>query len=381
MEVAVTEGATRLLVPEGNLGRPRGAPGARQAGEPFYNPAMAGNRDLSVLLVEAWAHRLGREIDVADALCGTGARAVRLAHEVQAPLIVHANDGQPEAVAAAARTAHANDVPQGRLVLEEGDAHPFLAARRYDVVDIDPCGSPAPFLDAAVRATRHGGLVCLTATDTGALAGAFPRVAKRRYDAHHGLHAAAWRAEVGLRILAGTVVRSAARFERCAEPVLSLCRGHWMRVVLRVTDGRSDADTVLRKLGRATLDPESGNGRWLLPPEHPPEWAGPLWGGPLHDGELVAGMQKAAEGKALAEPQVGAFLDLLAAEAGAPPFWVTADELQRHLGPPAPRRDELITRLRKDGFQAARTHLDPRGVRTDATARDLRGAWVCAGRP
>lgn len=28
---------------------------------------------------------------------------------------------------------------------------------RYDVIDLDPYGSPAPFLDAAVQAVREGG--------------------------------------------------------------------------------------------------------------------------------------------------------------------------------------------------------------------------------
>jgi len=49
-------------------------PGARAKGQPFYNPGMALNRDLSVLLVEAFARAKGREIDVCDALAGTGAR-------------------------------------------------------------------------------------------------------------------------------------------------------------------------------------------------------------------------------------------------------------------------------------------------------------------
>jgi tRNA (guanine26-N2/guanine27-N2)-dimethyltransferase len=367
------EGATRLAVPPTNLDRPSRAPGERRKGEPFYNPGMGLNRDLSVLLLEAFARSRGREVDAADALSGTGARAARWAVEVQAPVLVHANDADPHACAAQRATREANGIEPGRMALHEGDAHAFLAARRFDLVDLDPCGSPMPFLDAGVRATRHAGLVCATATDTAALAGAVPRACRRRYDAHHGLHAAPWRAEVGLRILAGAIVRSAARFERVATPVLSVAHGHWMRVVARVEDGRRDADRGLRRLAQAWMEgpalPRIG------PPPAQAPWAGPLWAGPLHEAGLVAAMRASASGRPLARPpETVALLELLAQECEAPPFWIVPDRLQRELGPP-PRRDALIARLAASGHAAARTHLDPQGVRTDAGLDALRACW------
>jgi tRNA (guanine26-N2/guanine27-N2)-dimethyltransferase len=372
----ILEGATRLFPPANNLGKPARAPGTKATGVPFYNPGMALNRDLSVLLVEAHAKAAGREIDVLDALAGTGARSIRLAHEVQAPLIVHANDGDASAVAAVRKGAAANLVSESRLQVSEGDAHVRMASRRFDVIDLDPYGSPMPFVDAAMRAVRHGGLVCATATDTGALAGAFPKACRRRYDAHHGLHRPPWRSEVGLRILAGALVRSAARFDRAAIPVLSVSHGHWMRVVARVGDSKKGGDAALRGLGDAWLDP---NGFGQVGPRAPHEagtaWAGPLWTGPLHDATLVDGMQEAMTGKSLARgDEVRALLGLLRAECEAPPFWIVPDRFQRSLGPP-PRRDALIDRLTKAGFTAARTHLDAQGVRTNAGLDGLRAAW------
>jgi tRNA (guanine26-N2/guanine27-N2)-dimethyltransferase len=370
----LVEGGTRLFPPGTNLGRPARAPGTREKGQPFYNPGMALNRDLSVLLVEAHAAAVGREIDVADALAGTGARSVRLAHEVAAAVIVHANDADESAVAATRKAAKANDVPDTRLAVRHGDAHAFLAARRYDVVDLDPCGSPMPFLDAAMRAVRHGGLVCATATDTGALAGAFPKACRRRYDAHHGLHAAAWRSEVGLRILGGAMVRSAARFDRAAVPVLSVSHGHWMRVVARVEDSKKGGDAALRAMGDAWMDAD-GLGHVGPRAPHGQPGAGPLWTGPLHDRALLDGMQAAVAGKTLARAkEAGELLALLRGEGDAAPFWVVPDLFQTRLGAP-PRRDVLIERLHKAGHAATRSHLDAQGVRTDATLAQLRLAW------
>lgn len=375
------EGTTTLFPPATNLQVPLRAPGARERGQPFFNPGMALNRDLSVLLVEAFARAKGREIDVCDALAGTGARSLRLAREVEAPVVVHANDGDSNAVAALRKGIAANGLPAGRVAVTEGDAHVLLASRRFDVIDLDPCGSPALFLDAALRSVRHGGLVCATATDTGALAGKFPRVCRRRYDAHHGLHKAAWRAEVGLRILAGALARSAGRFERSAVPVLSIASGHWMRVVAQVTDGPQE-DAALKRLGLATLDPATGNGRFLPPHEAPPagsDWAGPLWTGALHDAALLDGMAAAAAGKTLARTkETLALLALLRQEVEAPPFWIVPDRLQKGFRPPAPRRDALMAALRSAGFAAARSHVEPQAIRTDTGLEGLRAAWRAA---
>lgn len=42
---------------------------------------------------------------------------------------------------------------------------------RFDCVDLDPYGSATPFLDAAVGVIADGGLLCVTCTDMGVLAG------------------------------------------------------------------------------------------------------------------------------------------------------------------------------------------------------------------
>lgn len=42
--------------------------------------------------------------------------------------------------------------------------------KRVDVVDLDPYGTAAPFIDAAVQCVNDGGLVCVTCTDLPVLA-------------------------------------------------------------------------------------------------------------------------------------------------------------------------------------------------------------------
>jgi tRNA (guanine26-N2/guanine27-N2)-dimethyltransferase len=41
---------------------------------------------------------------------------------------------------------------------------------RVDVVDLDPYGTAAPFIDAAVQSVNDSGLLCVTCTDLSVLA-------------------------------------------------------------------------------------------------------------------------------------------------------------------------------------------------------------------
>jgi hypothetical protein len=50
-------------------------------------------------------------------------------------------------------------------------ARPAQNPDGYEVVDLDPYGSPTQFLDSAVQAVSEGGMLCVTATD---MAGARP---------------------------------------------------------------------------------------------------------------------------------------------------------------------------------------------------------------
>lgn len=45
------------------------------------------------------------------------------------------------------------------------------ASERFDVIDLDPYGSPAPFLDAAVQAVSEGGEAGIGNTQSGVGAG------------------------------------------------------------------------------------------------------------------------------------------------------------------------------------------------------------------
>ena len=232
-----------------------------------------------------------------EGLAATGLRALRYALEIEGVDSVHAVDLDPSAVAAMRRNVALNcgaaaeggssGAPAGargedppplpsqrarRVRPSQGDARLVMLANAncYDVVDLDPYGSPATLLDAAVRAVSHGGkgisfliflkkrkkesfgnpnncfilnsppqkkllssgLLCVTATDMAVLCGANPGSCYSKY-ASMPLHKP-YGHEQGLRILLAAVETAAARAGRTIEPLLSASIDFYARVFVRV---------------------------------------------------------------------------------------------------------------------------------------------------
>ncbi len=374
-----TEGNTVIFAPaEGTHTGPIPAvgPATRNDQAPFLNPAMRVNRDLSVATVAAFARSRGRGIDVADVLAATGARSLRLARECPPDLDVSiaANDAHAGAVAAMRAGIAANgELASQRLTVHEGSAHAFLAGGRWDVIDIDPFGSPAPFLDAAMRAIRHKGLLMVTATDTGALAGKYPRVCRRRYGATPATHAP-WSRDVGLRILVAAVARSAGRLDRGIEPVWTVGRDHWMRACVRVVDGRSRADATWRHIGHLYHDDEGWP--YLADGRHEPvPAAGPLWIASLQDRAFLAAMQDEWAVLDGIAPATQGLVERLASEVSEA-LPLDLGWLAQQLGHDPRPRDELVAKLREQEHLASRCHLDPQAIRTTAPKDTLERVWL-----
>ena len=81
---------------------------------------------------------------------------------------------------------------------------------RFDVIDLDPYGTAAPFLDSAVQALQDGGLLCVTCTDAGVFASnGYP---EKTYALYGGLPLkGAFSHEGGLRLILHAVATSAAQ--------------------------------------------------------------------------------------------------------------------------------------------------------------------------
>ncbi len=350
--VSITEGKTRLLVPKAQ--KP-------EDGVVFYNPVQKLSRDISVCLYD------GKRF--CDPLAASGARGIRLTKERKFKATL--SDRNPRAIELIEKNAKANKV---KVEAIREDANRLLSGRVWDCVDIDPFGSPVPFLDLAVRSAKK--IIGMAATDTAALCGVYPEVCRRRYMA--ATIKPEYFHEVGMRVLAGYAVRCGAKYDVALSPILAHSSNHYYRVYFSVSRGAGRADAALEEIGYlhhcpncltrlSDKNPVAGGNcpdcgtKMLL--------AGPLYTGRLWDKKACEKALRRA--KRLRFPEAQKLITLLLEEMDAPPWHYDLHALCSiaKIGPP--KLEWLFGRLKEKGFSATRTHFSPKGFRTDAPVKEI----------
>jgi tRNA (guanine26-N2/guanine27-N2)-dimethyltransferase len=379
----VQEGSAKLLVP--TIIREEGEPldHARSRAAVFYNPLMRLNRDTAVLTVSVLEDRLGRPVEACEPMCGCGVRGIRLVLEAGAGKVTM-GDLNPSGVQISEENAQLNDVSD-RVTVRFMDANLMLnlhssPMNRLDYVDIDPFGSPSEFLDSTVRATRDRGIIALTATDMAPLCGVSPTACLRKYGGKP--LRTAYTHEVALRLLIGAAVRAAAIHEMGVKPIFSYYADHYIRVYLTLEHSAKPADASLAEMGYIVHCPrcyhrEAVKGPYLKASRNCPTCGGPMVvGGPmwLSDFAEEAFTREMLE-KAVKiggwESRLIHLVETIRGEIGFPPTYYHLDELSKRAGVSSLNYEEVMGKLAAAGFKATRTHFDPRGIRTNATAEDL----------
>lgn len=211
-------------------------------GQVFYNPAQVVNRDLSVLVLRWLSRERGKNLRVLEALSATGLRAIRYFKEVPAVTHVVANDLDENAVETIRRNVLHNSLDLEKdITPNHGDAIEVMTLARskekqYDVVDLDPYGSAAPFLDSAVQAVCDGGLLCVTCTDLAVLCGNSPEICYGRYASTPLKGPTAH--EMAVRTVFAAIQTAANRHSRAVEAVVCVKIDFYVRLFVRVRDSR-----------------------------------------------------------------------------------------------------------------------------------------------
>jgi tRNA (guanine26-N2/guanine27-N2)-dimethyltransferase len=334
----------------------------------FYNPAMTMNRDISILLLRA----LGRkDMRVADILAGSGVRAIRMLKELPASIVehIHVNDSNPKFKSVMTKNLRLSDCPSKKLIVTTEDANVLMhGAGGFDYIDIDPFGSPAPFIDAAVRHLNRDGILALTATDTAALAGTARDACRRKYWAepmrNHLMH------EIGMRILARKAQLVAAQYDKALIPIYCHATLHYSRLYMVALKSKEAVSGVLdlhRNVVYNTRTAEFGIRDNETQEEHD-ILAGPLWTGPLWDADLAKKIAKLPQ-----RDETARLTSMIAEEAKIPIIgFYDLHGLASGLKVDCPSFESIIKALRKQGHQAARSHFLQTGLKTDADITTLR---------
>ena len=385
----------------------------------FHNPAMSGSRTRSVLLLQHCieAGLLGEgTIYALDGLSASGLRARRWLNELpaQSAARISAAMGDMDPVALEwAMRCHEEFPPEhgeGELLPHLGDLRKSVLEHGRHWVDIDPYGSPLPFLDTAIQSLARRGVAEISATDSAALTGSSKNALLRRYGARVRTDGLAH--DSGLRVLLATVARTAARHERAIEPLLSIWESHHLRVSVRVRRSVERANDIEESIGwrvasptaeevsssiQAGMHPDTGLDslpmHCLLPLSHPvnrsdKRISGPMWIGPLGQSGAMASMteERALElcGPISIEDDPAGWSDKdfererrrvarsirhISEEAVTidAPHLILVDDLASWLGsgsPPSP--SGMVEALCETGHRAAVAHYGKPAFRTDA---------------
>ncbi len=313
------EGRTLMLLP--SLPEDGQGPGTKASGKVFYNPAMAGSRTRSVLLLR---HALDMgflgegTVYALDGLTASGLRARRWLNELPAEMSERVSATIVDLEEEALRWAEAshNEFPpsQGGGILEpsKGDLRSVVLRSGRHWVDIDPYGSPMPFIDSAMQSMARSGVMEVSATDTAALTGSSRTALMRRYGARVRTDSLAH--DSGMRVMLANFSRVAARHDRAIVPLLSVWDSHHLRVSFRVLKSVSTANELEDSIGwrvhsptkeevsasiDAGLHPNSSvvhlPMHCMLPLKFPidrsdPRVSGPLWVGPMGDRDAMSSM-------------------------------------------------------------------------------------------
>jgi tRNA (guanine26-N2/guanine27-N2)-dimethyltransferase len=380
----VREGEVELVVPRLEAFVASPSEYAPSKAPVFYNPAMELNRDLAVLALQTYQKIRGEEIVVCEPLAGCGIRGIRYAKEVKGVKKVLMSDLNPKAVKLARFNAEINGLSK-QVSIEKEDANLVLSVhaaprKRFGFIDIDPFGSPAPYLDSAVRALRDKGMLALTATDLAPLCGVHSKACMRKYGGKplrtEYCH------ELAVRLLAACLARNAAKHDIGIRIVFSHSTDHYIRLYATAEYGAKKADKTLRNLGyvvhcfrcfhREVITQDSLFGFPLECREcgMKLETAGSLWIGEIVDKAFCGLMMEEANRRRFKQhKRILKLLSTIYDEAELPPTYFVVDKICGRLKINVPPLEKVVRFLKSRRFKAGKTHFNSRGVKTDASAK------------
>ncbi|HIH11939.1 TPA: tRNA (guanine(10)-N(2))-dimethyltransferase [Candidatus Woesearchaeota archaeon] len=337
----------------------------------FYNPVMISNRNISILVLKSWPQD---HLRIADPLAGSGIRSLRFLQELPAKKIEHitVNDANELFPNEWKKNIQLNSIKTKKVVVTNEEASLFLLKQEgFDYIDIDPYGSPNPFLAAAVARLSREGILAVTATDTAALTGTYPKVTQRKYWAtslkNYQMH------EIGLRILIRRVQLQGVQFDKALMPILSYHKDHYFRIYFRVEKGKEKCDVLLKQMRyflfcRACLRFTTS----MFNCEHcvcgkDLEFAGPLWAGDIFDKKLIKTMVKMNT-----FPEEESLLRLLHEESeNQTAGFYDLHTLARLYKDTPPRQDRFLSLVK-----GTRTHFSPTGFKTKTPYEELKKAFT-----
>lgn len=330
----------------------------------FYNPEMKINRDISILFLKTY---FNKKIKYADPMAATGIREIRFLKtipEVFSQILI--GDISKSAIEDVKKNFKKNKVSSRKVKYQISNAQTTLYKDYFDAIEIDPFGSPVPFIDSACQRIKHNGIICVTATDTAALCGTYPKTCERRYGIK--VKKTHYHEELGLRNLIAYTQRQGAKYEKALTPLLSFSNKHFFRIFFKVEEGRQDALKKVRELSHISWDTKTQETKILkLESENS---IGKTYVRELNNKKVVEGLienlhlikdKKECE-KLLTKLKDE--LDILG--------YVNPHKLEKEFKFSSKiKYEELFEELKKKKYKVSRVHNDKYGIKTTASTKTI----------
>uniref|UniRef100_A0A4W4H2M3 tRNA (guanine(26)-N(2))-dimethyltransferase n=1 Tax=Electrophorus electricus TaxID=8005 RepID=A0A4W4H2M3_ELEEL len=317
---------------------------------------------------------------VLEGLAASGLRSIRFALEVPGLKSVTANDCSAKAVALIARNTQHNGVSHLVQASQRDASMVMYEARgrneRYDVIDLDPYGSPSPFLDAAVQAVSEGGLLCVTCTDMAVMAGNNGETCYSKYGSVS--IKSKYCHEMALRIILHSLDERANVYQRYVEPLLSVSVDFYIRVFVRVRTGQAKVKNSASMKYSAATGPPVGVSCEHCGQRH--QLGGPIWAEPIHNMEFVQKVLAAVSGNPSrfgTSKRIEGILSMITEELEDVPLYSTLDHLSSTLHCNTPSMLLFRSALLHAGYRVSLSHACKNAVKTDAPAGVLWDIMRC----
>ncbi|XP_023227899.1 tRNA (guanine(26)-N(2))-dimethyltransferase-like [Centruroides sculpturatus] len=409
----VEEGQAKVIFPSTN--------------DVFYNPVQEFNRDMSIAVIKEFSKSFSLKkaenhvndvkadndsdfqgkLYILEALAASGLRSIRYAKEIPDVKSIVANDYSIQAVESMKTNVWLNKVEHlvsphreeaSLLMYQHRNVH-----RRFHVIDLDPYGSPAPFLDAAVQCVADGGLLLVTCTDMAILCGNHGETCHAKYGAT-SLKIKCCH-EMALRIILQSIESHANRYGRYIVPLLSLSIDFYVRVFVKVYTSPNEVKKSINKLAMVYkcvgcetfhLQPlgKSQNKDKISPAHGPPvnmncdncgqrhQLGGPIWMSELHDRDFVKDLIKCTEEDlncyGTSRRMIGV-LNVIAEELENCPLYYTISDLCAIVHSVTPSILEVRSAILNAGYKVSLSHACKQSLKTDAPSDviwDVVRSWV-----
>lgn len=203
----------------------------------FYNPDMKLNRDISLLVIKSF---FNKKIIFCDPMCASGIRELRFQKvipEMFLEMIV--GDISKTALLNTKKNFKFNKLKTFNIKFLNQDAINTISTKYFHFIEIDPFGSPVPYLDIALQRIKHDSILSVTATDTAALCGTYPKTTFRKYNIK--VEKLPSYEEIGLRNLIAFCQIQASKYSLYLKPLISYSSKHYYKVFFQTIDSKEFA--------------------------------------------------------------------------------------------------------------------------------------------